>query len=223
MTPQVKAHLSVILALMALVKTAQYYYARFQLNFSTRGVVEGASKTDVAAQLPALNLLMVISVVAAGAVRLEHLAARLGAARSSRSGLWAFVSLVIGTIVPVVYQQFFVQPNELAEGDARTSSATSTRPATRSTCDKVAVRELPVQGEPHRAVDRRTTRRRSRTRACGTRRSSCATTSSSRALQTFYKFADADVDRYVIDGKLVQMLISARELNPRRPAAARAG
>src|SRR3954451_23745053 len=32
-TPQVKAHLSVILALMALVKTAQYYYARFQLNF----------------------------------------------------------------------------------------------------------------------------------------------------------------------------------------------
>ena len=36
-TPQVKAHLSVILALMALVKTAQYYLARFELNFSTRG------------------------------------------------------------------------------------------------------------------------------------------------------------------------------------------
>ena len=79
-TPQVKAHLSVILALMALVKTVQYFLARYELNFSTRGVVEGASKTDVAAQLPALNLLMVISVVAAGAVRLEHLAARLGAA-----------------------------------------------------------------------------------------------------------------------------------------------
>ena len=31
-TPQVKAHLSVILALMALVKTAQYYLGRFELE-----------------------------------------------------------------------------------------------------------------------------------------------------------------------------------------------
>ena len=46
-TPQVKAHLSLILAAMALVKTAQYYLGRFELDFSTRGVVEGASYTDV--------------------------------------------------------------------------------------------------------------------------------------------------------------------------------
>ena len=65
-TPQVKAHLSVILAVMALVKTAQYYLGRFELNFSTRGVVEGASYTDVKAQLPALNLLIFISIGAAG-------------------------------------------------------------------------------------------------------------------------------------------------------------
>ena len=64
-TPQVKAHLSVILAVMALVKTAQYYLGRFELNFSTRGVVEGASATDVKAQLPALNLLIFISIGAA--------------------------------------------------------------------------------------------------------------------------------------------------------------
>ena len=51
-TPQVKAHLSVILAVMALVKTAQYYLGRFELNFSTRGVVEGASYTDVKAAAP---------------------------------------------------------------------------------------------------------------------------------------------------------------------------
>src|SRR5215207_3272926 len=91
-TPQVKAHLSVILAVMALVKTAQYYLGRFELNFSTRGVVEGASATDVKAQLPALNLLIFISIVAAA--------------------LWAFVSLVIGTIYPAAYQQFKVGPNE---------------------------------------------------------------------------------------------------------------
>ena len=50
---------------MALVKTAQYYLARFELMFSHRGMVDGATYTDVKAQLPALNLLMFISVAAA--------------------------------------------------------------------------------------------------------------------------------------------------------------
>ena len=50
-TPQVKAHLSVILGAMALVRTAGYVLDRFELNFSQRGVVEGASYTDVEAHL----------------------------------------------------------------------------------------------------------------------------------------------------------------------------
>ncbi|MCJ7436864.1 MAG: UPF0182 family protein, partial [Acidimicrobiia bacterium] len=64
-TPQVKAHLSVIVAVMALVKTAGYYYSRFELDLSTRGVVDGASYTDVKAQLPALNFLIFVSIIAA--------------------------------------------------------------------------------------------------------------------------------------------------------------
>ena len=36
-TPQVKAHLSVILAVMALVKTAQYYFGRFELELLDPG------------------------------------------------------------------------------------------------------------------------------------------------------------------------------------------
>src|SRR5262249_10345490 len=61
-TPQVKAHLSVLLALMSLTKTYQYYLARFALTGSHRGTVDGATYTDVHAQLPAYQLLMVISV-----------------------------------------------------------------------------------------------------------------------------------------------------------------
>ena len=56
-TPQVKVHISVILALMALTKTVQYYLARYALTLSHRGTVDGATYTDVKAQLPALNLL----------------------------------------------------------------------------------------------------------------------------------------------------------------------
>src|SRR5688572_7995590 len=60
-TPQVKAHLSVILGAIALLKAFGYWLERYDLNFSTRGAVQGASYTDVKAQLPALNMLIIIS------------------------------------------------------------------------------------------------------------------------------------------------------------------
>ena len=33
------------------------------------------------------------------------------------------------------------------------------------------------------------------------------------AIRTYYEFPDVDIDRYVIDGKLRQMMVAARELN----------
>ena len=209
-TPHVKAHLSVILALMALVKTAQYYYARFQLNFSMRGVAEGASKTDVAAQLPALNLLMVISVVAA-ALFVWNIWRRGWVLPIIAVGLWAFVSLVIGTIVPALYQQFSVNPNQLQkEKPYIARNIEATRDAFQ--LDRVAVQSFNYR-ENLTTADLQANAQT----IDNTRRWDPAVILRDyqlfQGLQTFYKFADADVDRYVIDGKLRQVLISARELN----------
>ena len=219
-TPQVKAHLSVILALMALVKTAQYYYARFQLNFSTRGVVEGASKTDVAAQLPALNLLMVISVVAA-ALFVWNIWRRGWVLPIIAVGLWAFVSLVIGTIVPVVYQQFFVQPNELQkERPYIERNIEATREA--FNLDEVAVESFPYKENltTQNIVDNATTIDNARLWDPPV---ILRNFQLFEALQTFYKFDDADVDRYTIDGKLVQTLDARRVSSTRRTCPARPG
>ena len=60
--PQVKAHLSVLLALIALVRAGDYWLARFELTTSDRGAVMGATYTDVKAQLPAIQLLILISL-----------------------------------------------------------------------------------------------------------------------------------------------------------------
>ncbi|MFM8303550.1 MAG: UPF0182 family protein, partial [Actinomycetota bacterium] len=113
-TPQVKAHLSVILAVMALVKTAEYYFARFELNFSTRGAVDGAGYTQVKAELPALNLLIFISIVAA-ALFLWNIWRRGWVLPIIAVGLWGFVSIVVGTIYPALIKQFRVNPNEYAK------------------------------------------------------------------------------------------------------------
>ena len=64
-TPAARAHLSVLLGLIMLVKAWGYWLGRYDLLTSTRGVVEGASYTDVKAQLPALTFLTIVAVICA--------------------------------------------------------------------------------------------------------------------------------------------------------------
>lgn len=65
-TPQVKAHVSVLLGALALVQGGRYWLGRYQLTFSTRGTVDGATYTDVNVQLRVTYLLILISVFAFG-------------------------------------------------------------------------------------------------------------------------------------------------------------
>ena len=60
-----KAHLSVLLACIALLKAFAYRLDALELLYSPRGKVFGASYTDVVAHLPALNLLIFISLFGA--------------------------------------------------------------------------------------------------------------------------------------------------------------
>ncbi len=62
-TPQVKAHVSVLLAGMALVRAFTYWLDRYALAYSTDGKFSGLSYTDVKARLPVLNLLILIALL----------------------------------------------------------------------------------------------------------------------------------------------------------------
>ena len=63
--PPVKAHISVLLALIALDKAAGYVLQRWSLVNSQDGYVNGAGYTDVHARLPAETLLIYVSIFAA--------------------------------------------------------------------------------------------------------------------------------------------------------------
>ena len=52
-TPQVKAHLSVLIGLIALLRAWGYRLGQYNLLYSTRGKISGASYTDLHAELPA--------------------------------------------------------------------------------------------------------------------------------------------------------------------------
>ncbi len=209
-TPQVKAHLSVILAIMALVKTAEYYFSRYELTLSDRGAVDGAGYTDVHAQLPALNFLIFVSVIAA-ALFVWNIWRRGWVLPVIAVGLWAFISLVVGTIYPAAIQNFKVTPNEYANEAPYINRNIN---ATRDAFDLASVDVEDFDFTPD--LDANVVS------------SNLATIDNARlwdpdvisstyqalqAFQTYYKINDVDIDRYVVDGQVRQVLISARDLN----------
>src|SRR5262249_946398 len=111
-TPQVKAHLSVLLGLIVLVKAWGYYLRKFNLLTSPRGVVTGAAYTDVDAQLPALRLLVFIAILCT-ILFLVNIRFRGWALPVLGIGLLALTSIVAGAVLPAAVQKFSVGPQEL--------------------------------------------------------------------------------------------------------------
>ena len=107
--PVVKVHLSVLLALIALVKAGGYELSRYGLDLSTNGYVEGAGYTDVHARLPALEVLFFVSLFAA-AILLYNIRRQGWTLPVLAVGVWGFVALVIGVIYPSVLQALKVNP-----------------------------------------------------------------------------------------------------------------
>jgi len=207
-TPAVKVHLSVILAVMALVKTADYYFGRYELPFSQRGVVDGALYTDVKAQLPALELLIFVSVIAAG-LFIWNIYRRGWVLPMIAVGLWAFISLVVGTIYPAAVQNFKVKPNEFAnEAKYIQRNINATRQA--FGLSNVSVNNFDASDLPANAVNSNlTTINNARLWDPNIIRSAYQTL---QGFQTYYGINDVDVDRYTVNGQITPAIISARDL-----------
>jgi hypothetical protein len=209
-TPQVKAHLSVLLGLIMLAKAWGYYLGQFDLLTSARGVVTGASYTDVNAQLPALRILVFIAIACA-VLFLVNIRLRGWALPVIAVGLLALVSIMAGGAYPAFVQRFRVAPQELQrESQYIEYNIAATRTA--FGLDGIQSLSRPLQdtvtAEDIEAND--------------------ATISNIRlwrpdilrlnytSLQRFrayYEFNDIDVDRYVIDGEPRVVMIAAREVS----------
>src|SRR4051794_41632470 len=113
-TPQVKAHLSVLLAVLALVKSAGYYLQQFSLSTSARGTVDGPTYTDVHTQLPAIRLLLVISIFLVF-LFLYNIFRRGWILPVLGVGLWIFVAVGAGSILPTVVQKVRGGPPEVTK------------------------------------------------------------------------------------------------------------
>ncbi len=104
------AHLSLILALLALERAWAYYYVdRYVLDLSTNGVVQGAGYTDVHVRLPAMTLLAIVSLIAFVLFSV-NVYQRSVILPGIGLGLWALLALVVGVIYPAIFQALRVTP-----------------------------------------------------------------------------------------------------------------
>jgi uncharacterized membrane protein (UPF0182 family) len=212
-TPQVKAHLSVLLAVLALVKTADYWLQRFELTTSTRGIVDGASYTDVRAQLPALNLLLLISLCAA-TLFVVNIFRRGWTLPAVAVGLWIFVAVVAGGIYPQYVQRFQVQPNESARERPYIQRNIEATRAALGLADVTTQRFQPqTNASDVQLAGAEPTVRNIRLWDPAARLSG-QTFEQLQRIRNFYNINDVDVDRYSIDGQPTQVNVGVRTINP---------
>ncbi len=205
-----RTHLLALGALLLAVRGAGFWLDRYDLLYSPRGVVFGASYADVHASLPALQLLAVLALLCAAACVLQIF----------RPG-WFFlvaglvvlaVTWVVGLgIIPTVVQKFRVDPNALeAERPYIQQYIRMTRQA--YGLDRVAEKEFAADENLSAAALERNSLTIKNIRLWDTD-PLLKTYGKLQEIRTYYEFKDVDVDRYLVNGEYRQVMLSARELS----------
>ena len=215
--PPVKAHISVLLALLALDKAAGYVLQRWSLVNSQDGYVNGAGYTDVHARLPAELLLVYVSIFAA-AILLFNIRRRGWTLPVLAVGIWAFVALVVGVIYPALLQALKVTPAQSSlEAPYIQRNITATRAAyglndvhvhqfagatSISTSQTVANTDTINnirQWDPDPSISLQTFQRL-------------------QGIKSYYSFPSLGVDRYTLDGRLTPVLVGVRQITTNVPS-----
>jgi uncharacterized membrane protein (UPF0182 family) len=205
-----RSHLLVLGAVLLVLTGIGFWLDRFELVYSPRGVISGASYTDVYASLPVLGVLAVLSLLCAVAC-LAQLGS--GGLRLVAGGLVVLAVVWVGGlgVYPALLQRLSVTPNELnAERPFIVHNIRMTRQA--YGLDRIEEREFPADERlDTRAIERNApTIKNIR---LWDYRPLLRTLAQLQEIRTYYKFQDVDNDRYLVNGEYRQLMLSARELS----------
>ncbi len=210
--PSAGLHIAILLAVFFVLIALELWLVDIpSLLYSTTGPLVGASYTDLHARLPALRLSTVVAALAAVAVLIGAMRGRLAQYALGAVAAYVAVGFLGRGLIPLAMQKFLVAPTELTrETPYLKNHIIATRQAWG--LDSVDVREL--RGEAGLTL--------ANIRANGPtienvrlwdREPLLQTFGQIQEIRTYYDFVSVDDDRYWIDGKYRQVLLSPRELN----------
>ncbi len=214
----VRAHLSVIGALLLVVIAAGYQLDIAELAYSTRAVggsVQAATYTDMNAQYPAYMILTVVALVSAG-ILLANTFFRTLWLLGLAAGAWFLLSILVGGLYPGFVQRVQVVPHEInVERPYLRKHLEATRAA--FGLDEVELRTFTGEQELTREVFEQDQATIDNLRLWDYR-PLLTTFGQQQILRQYYTFRDVDIDRYEIGGEQRQIMLSARELDVERLA-----
>lgn len=208
-SPTAIAHGSALLGFLFAVKAWSYALDRYLLLYGDNGVVVGASYTDVHVRLPALWLMIGLSIIAAltswANLRVRNY--RLPAAAIVLVGVGTFL---LSGVVPGLFRQFFVKPSELElEKPYIEHNIALTRQA--YNLDQIAAKPFTAEQKLTPEVLEANKATIDNIRLWDWLPLS-DTYAQLQEIRTYYKFHDVDVDRYWLDGSYQSVMLAAREL-----------
>ncbi len=212
-TGAVKAHLSALGFLFLLNNAWSYQLDILNLVYSARGVVFGASYTDVNAQLPAYNILTVLALALA-VLLLVNVFTRALKAIGIALALWIVAAILLSEIYPGLVQNLEVKPSEFTkEQPYIKNNIALTRIA--YALDGIQEVPYPVEDAPTTTDIQRNADTINNIRLSDYR-PLLQTYNQIQSIRTYYDFSDVDVDRYTINDKYRQVMLSMRELSTQK-------
>jgi len=208
--PALRRHVSILGALFLGLWSLGYLFNIYGLLYSPDGVIFGAGYTDMNATLWALRAQLVLMGLAALALLLNAFRPNLRPLLVT-GALWLATALLLGGVYPGLLQRYAVEPNEIErERPYIEHNIEFTRLAfgldqiekrpfdtiTDLSQQDLLDNEAALQNV--RVWDYRPLQR---------------TYEQLQALRPYYEFSDIDIDRYVIDGQIRQVMLAARELD----------
>ncbi len=210
MAASLKIHICLLASLILVLISLGYNLSMYELLYSPRGVVFGASFTDIHAVLPVLKILFGLGLITAVAFLINIFFTNwkivLGLC-----GLMLLISVVGGKIYPEIIQRFQVAPNEIRMEEPYIKlNIKYTRAA--YNLDEVQTKEFPAE-ETLTAQDIKANTLTIKNIRLWDQEPLLATYGQLQEIRTYYKFVDVDNDRYVINGEYRQVMLSPRELS----------
>ena len=205
-----RRHVAMLGGLFLTLWAFGYILDVYNLLYSPRGVVFGASYTDVNASLWALRAQFVFMILTAVAVFYNYFRFSLRPILIT-GGLWLAATFILGGVYPTFLQRYSVEPNEIVrEGPYIEHNVNFTRHA--FDLEKIEVRpwesvsDLSEQDLQFNEAVLKNVR-------LWDYRPLQRTYEQLQALRPYYQFSQIDIDRYEIDGEIRQVMLAGRELN----------
>ena len=209
LTGKVKAHLSLLLAISAILVAIGFWLQRYELLYSPEGVVFGAGYTDVHARLSAYWTMTFVTLALAGLFLLA-IWQRGFALPIYGIGLYLVILVVVSGIYPWFQQFFIVEPNELdKERPYVAYNIDFTRDA--YGLEQVQRERYPAKKQLNRQV-LQANQATVRNIRLWDYRPLLSTYHQLQEIRLYYRFRDVDVDRYTLNGDYRQVMLAAREL-----------